>query len=323
MLKKIKIFPQYKPINNTISHSTSKRDTNRNKNILNHRISRYNIKRLNNISISPKINNKTSITIDNSKQELINTIKDFITEPTIGFYSNINNNNNNNSNITICPYHNSLSNKKSKSAIDSLHNFRNNYKINKKYYPKSYLIKKTKFNLNKNNNKNIINNSSLKNSNNNFINIDLEYEIEKRINIIEKLNLNINNMSKKINLMKYQINILNNYFNIVNKQLIKVLYNSKTIKLMQKNFDNEIPNIKEEINEIKNKIFLIRKENEIYNLNIYNIINEIEFNQEQSNQIENINNSINSEIKNIKQKIFLIQSLNTNFKNLLNKNIFY
>ena len=140
---------------------------------------------------------------------------------------------------------------------------------------------------------------------------------------IDRLNKNIGNMTNKIKLIKYEISLINNYFNQVNKQLIKVLYNSKTIKSIQKSFDKEIPEIKEEINEMKNKIYFLTQENEIYNLYSFNIINKMEEMQEEGNKIEIINQNIDSEIKFLKKKIFLIQSINTNFKKLLNKKIFY
>ena len=139
---------------------------------------------------------------------------------------------------------------------------------------------------------------------------------------IKKLKVNIKNITNKIELMKYDLNMNNNYFKQVNKQCLKVLYNSKTIKAIQKSFDKEIPKIKEEIEEIKNKLYLLRKENEMNNLDIINICKDIEMKKDEINDIQFINYNLKEETKNIRKNIFLVKSLNRNIKFLISKNIF-
>jgi hypothetical protein len=162
----------------------------------------------------------------------------------------------------------------------------------------------------------------LNNINSNKNNIYLKNEIEEKMKEIKMLNLKISNITNKIELMKYDLNMNNNYFKQVNKQCLKVLYNSKTIKAIQKSFDKEIPRIKEEIEEMKNKIYFLRKENEMKNLDIINICKEIEMKKDEINDIQFINHNLKEETKNIKKNIFLINSLNGNIKFLISKNIF-
>lgn len=341
MLKDIKIYSNNKK---TIEHPKYKKIT-----IPKTRSSRYNNNKIKKLSINTYINN-TSI-LDNSRQDLINTIKNFITDTTEESYTNkskpnispspksmkIKNNQHNLNNSKISKINNKRKNIQNKLLLNrDLSNYTNYSKINKSHI-RNIL---TGMSRNKARNSNNINNVNNINSNNinNYTNIntntnthtytnddsvDFEYEIEKRIKEIESLKTNIKNLSNKIELMKYEINIINNYFNQVNKQLLKVLFNSKTIKVMQKNFDKEIPNIKEEINDIKNKIYHIKKETEMYDIYNYNITQDIIMKKEEENEIKYINKNLYSEISYIKNKIVLIQSLNKKYKTLLTTNIFY
>ena len=291
--------------------------------------------------------NNTSV-LDNSKQKLINTIKNFITETKEDPYSSI-------SKYNTSPSHKSLQIKKNiynlnKSNCENnskkrqkikydyknknqnqnqqqllLNSFTNYSKINKNYIrnilgdslksvPYSNIRSITEPNNNNNKYKYF-------NTDNNYI--DFEYEIEKKLKKIELLKQKIKDLSNKIELIKYQINLLNIYFSQVNKQLLKVLYNSKTIKTLQNHFDKEIPMLKEDINDINNKINFITKENEMYDEYIDNIYEDIRMKQEEKNDVEFLNKNLYSEINNIKNKIVLIQSLNKNIKILLTKNKYY
>ncbi len=333
MLKQIKKFPYYKKINITKETKTSLKKEIKNPYEKNTNISRYNNRRRRNkLIIDTKFNNK-SLSIDKPTQELIKTIKNFLTEPSKELYTNLTTLSNI-SNLNISKKSSkSKNNKYNKNLVLKTENniFRKNKKrINKNKY--NLVLSNSNYKENKLNIRNINNNYYNKTwNNNNADNIGINYstefdfedEIEKRMKEIDRLNKNIGNMTNKIKLIKYEISLINNYFNQVNKQLIKVLYNSKTIKSIQKSFDKEIPEIKEEINEMKNKIYFLTQENEIYNLYSFNIINKMEEMQEEGNKIEIINQNIDSEIKFLKKKIFLIQSINTNFKTVLNKKIFY
>ena len=333
MLKQIKKFPYYKKINITKETKTSLKKEIKNPYEKNTNISRYNNRRRRNkLIIDTKFNNK-SLSIDKPTQELIKTIKNFLTEPSKELYTNLTTLSNI-SNLNISKKSSkSKNNKYNKNLVLKTENniFRKNKKrINKNKY--NLVLSNSNYKENKLNIRNINNNYYNKTwNNNNADNIGIDYstefdfedEIEKRMKEIDRLNKNIGNMTNKIKLIKYEISLINNYFNQVNKQLIKVLYNSKTIKSIQKSFDKEIPEIKEEINEMKNKIYFLTQENEIYNLYSFNIINKMEEMQEEGNKIEIINQNIDSEIKFLKKKIFLIQSINTNFKTVLNKKIFY
>ena len=333
MLKQIKKFPYYKKINITKETKTSLKKEIKNPYEKNTNTSRYiNRRRRNKLIIDTKFNNK-SLSIDKPTQELIKTIKNFLTEPSKELYTNLTTLSNI-SNLNISKKSSkSKNNKYNKNLVLKTENniFRKNKKrINKNKY--NLVLSNSNYKENKLNIRNINNNYYNKTwNNNNADNIGIDYstefdfedEIEKRMKEIDRLNKNIGNMTNKIKLIKYEISLINNYFNQVNKQLIKVLYNSKTIKSIQKSFDKEIPEIKEEINEMKNKIYFLTQENEIYNLYSFNIINKMEEMQEEGNKIEIINQNIDSEIKFLKKKIFLIQSINTNFKTVLNKKIFY
>lgn len=333
MLKQIKKFPYYKKINITKETKTSLKKEIKNPYEKNTNTSRYNNRRRRNkLIIDTKFNNK-SLSIDKPTQELIKTIKNFLTEPSKELYTNLTTLSNI-SNLNISKKSSkSKNNKYNKNLVLKTENniFRKNKKrINKNKY--NLVLSNSNYKENKLNIRNINNNYYNKTWNNkNADNIGIDYstefdfedEIEKRMKEIDRLNKNIGNMTNKIKLIKYEISLINNYFNQVNKQLIKVLYNSKTIKSIQKSFDKEIPEIKEEINEMKNKIYFLTQENEIYNLYSFNIINKMEEMQEEGNKIEIINQNIDSEIKFLKKKIFLIQSINTNFKTVLNKKIFY
>lgn len=333
MLKQIKKFPYYKKINITKETKTSLKKEIKNPYKKNTNTSRYNNRRRRNkLIIDTKFNNK-SLSIDKPTQELIKTIKNFLTEPSKELYTNLTTLSNI-SNLNISKKSSkSKNNKYNKNLVLKTENniFRKNKKrINKNKY--NLVLSNSNYKENKLNIRNINNNYYNKTwNNNNADNIGIDYstefdfedEIEKRMKEIDRLNKNIGNMTNKIKLIKYEISLINNYFNQVNKQLIKVLYNSKTIKSIQKSFDKEIPEIKEEINEMKNKIYFLTQENEIYNLYSFNIINKMEEMQEEGNKIEIINQNIDSEIKFLKKKIFLIQSINTNFKTVLNKKIFY
>ena len=333
MLKQIKKFPYYKKINITKETKTSLKKEIKNPYEKNTNTSRYNNRRRRNkLIIDTKFNNK-SLSIDKPTQELIKTIKNFLTEPSKELYTNLTTLSNI-SNVNISKKSSkSKNNKYNKNLVLKTENniFRKNKKrINKNKY--NLVLSNSNYKENKLNIRNINNNYYNKTwNNNNADNIGIDYstefdfedEIEKRMKEIDRLNKNIGNMTNKIKLIKYEISLINNYFNQVNKQLIKVLYNSKTIKSIQKSFDKEIPEIKEEINEMKNKIYFLTQENEIYNLYSFNIINKMEEMQEEGNKIEIINQNIDSEIKFLKKKIFLIQSINTNFKTVLNKKIFY
>lgn len=333
MLKQIKKFPYYKKINITKETKTSLKKEIKNPYEKNTNTSRYNNRRRRNkLIIDTKFNNK-SLSIDKPTQELIKTIKNFLTEPSKELYTNLTTLSNI-SNLNISKKSSkSKNNKYNKNLVLKTENniFRKNKKrINKNKY--NLVLSNSNYKENKLNIRNINNNYYNKTwNNNNADNIGIDYstefdfedEIEKRMKEIDRLNKNIGNMTNKIKLIKYEISLINNYFNQVNKQLIKVLYNSKTIKSIQKSFDKEIPEIKEEINEMKNKIYFLTQENEIYNLYSFNIINKMEEMQEEGNKIEIINQNIDSEIKFLKKKIFLIQSINTNFKTVLNKKIFY
>lgn len=333
MLKQIKKFPYYKKINITKETKTSLKKEIKNPYEKNTNTSRYNNRRRRNkLIIDTKFNNK-SLSIDKPTQELIKTIKNFLTEPSKELYTNLTTLSNI-SNLNISKKSSkSKNNKYNKNLVLKTENniFRKNKKrINKNKY--NLVLSNSNYKENKLNIRNINNNYYNKTwNNNNADNIGINYstefdfedEIEKRMKEIDRLNKNIGNMTNKIKLIKYEISLINNYFNQVNKQLIKVLYNSKTIKSIQKSFDKEIPEIKEEINEMKNKIYFLTQENEIYNLYSFNIINKMEEMQEEGNKIEIINQNIDSEIKFLKKKIFLIQSINTNFKTVLNKKIFY
>lgn len=333
MLKQIKKFPYYKKINITKETKTSLKKEIKNPYEKNTNTSRYNNRRRRNkLIIDTKFNNK-SLSIDKPTQELIKTIKNFLTEPSKELYTNLTTLSNI-SNLNISKKSSkSKNNKYNKNLVLKTENniFRKNKKrINKNKY--NLVLSNSNYKENKLNIRNINNNYYNKTwNNNNADNIGIDYstefdfedEIEKRMKEIDRLNKNIGNMTNKIKLIKYEISLINNYFNQVNKQLIKVLYNSKTIKSIQKSFDKEIPEIKEKINEMKNKIYFLTQENEIYNLYSFNIINKMEEMQEEGNKIEIINQNIDSEIKFLKKKIFLIQSINTNFKTVLNKKIFY
>ena len=333
MLKQIKKFPYYKKINITKETKTSLKKEIKNPYEKNTNTSRYNNRRRRNkLIIDTKFNNK-SLSIDKPTQELIKTIKNFLTEPSKELYTNLTTLSNI-SNLNISKKSSkSKNNKYNKNLVLKTENniFRKNKKrINKNKY--NLVLSNSNYKENKLNIRNINNNYYNKTwNNNNADNIGINYstefdfedEIEKRMKEIDRLNKNIGNMTNKIKLIKYEISLINNYFNQVNKQLIKVLYNSKTIKSIQKSFDKEIPEIKEKINEMKNKIYFLTQENEIYNLYSFNIINKMEEMQEEGNKIEIINQNIDSEIKFLKKKIFLIQSINTNFKTVLNKKIFY
>ena len=279
MLKQIKIFPHYKKLNITKDDiSFSKRDKSHNYNHIsfdNRKAKKYKKSNLNKLTIDTRLN-KYSLSLDNSRRDLINTIKKFITEPSYEIYTNKTNITNitkktNISNLNINPNLNpnkrsfiSANNNKNnniqtyKTDINSNRkNKRNKNRIN--CQNKLLLKRYTTYYNNSTNNNNTSSTYRLFGNDNNYFDrsitindennytINYENEIEKRI--------------KKIELMKNEINLINNYFNQVNKQLIKVLYNSTTIKAIQKNLDKEIPNIKEEINEIKNKIYLINQEN--------------------------------------------------------------
>jgi hypothetical protein len=292
----------------------------------------------------------SSLSLDNSKKELINTIKNFITETSDEIYSDINTcpspeqvHRNNKSNMlkrTVCKINNSKKSKlnnKSKNNINNLlfkrdnsdtylsnigHNSqrRNRNRLLDSNFSFNSLIGNCySYNSDNNSLKNL---KQLNSFNSNKNNIYLKNEIEGKMKEIKMLNLKINNITNKIELMKYDLNMNNNYFKQVNKQCLKVLYNSKTIKAIQKSFDKEIPKIKEEIEEIKNKLYLLRKENEMNNLDIINICKDIEMKKDEINDIQFINHNLKEETKNIKKNIFLIKSMNGNIKFLISKNIF-
>lgn len=329
MLKQLKIYPFYKKIklvkgNNPII----KKDINsyyKQFKKENSTESSFFSKRANKLKINTKFNNK-SLSQYNPRNELINTIKTFLTEPSNSFYS---------TNISNIKENLNQSKKTAKSRNNKNYSFifktenSNNSKKNKLNFSNNFLSKRNTItldnysNANKSIFENIYNKENNYNNNLDDYSNNFEIELEKRIKIIEELNINISNMKNKIELMEYEINLINNYFNQVNKQLIKVLCNSKTIKILQKNFDWEIPHIRKEIDKMRNKIYYLIKEKDIYNMHSYNTITDIEIMKEEENNIEYMNENIESEIKNIKKKIHLIQSLNTNFKKLLNKKIFY
>ena len=298
-----------------------------------------------------KYNITSSLSLDNSKKELINTIKKFLTETSDEIYKN-------KSNLNTCPSPEQVF-KKNKSnmlkrAISRINNSKkskiNNKRKNnitnilfKRENSDTYLSNNShksqrrnrlldsnfsfnslignfySYNSENNSLKNI---KKLNNINSNKNNINLKNEIEEKMKEIKMLNINIKNISNKIELLKYGLNMNNDYFKQVNKQCLKVLYNSKTIKAIQKSFDKEIPKIKDEIEEIKNKLYLLRKENEMNNLDIINICKDIEMKKDEINDIQFINYNLKEEIKNIRKNIFLIKSLNGNIKFLISKNIF-
>ena len=298
-----------------------------------------------------KNNITSSLSLDNSKKELINTIKNFLTETSDEMYNNISNLNTcpspeqvfkkNKSNMlkrTICKINNSKKTKiknnltnilfKRENSDTYLSNF--GHKSQRKNRNRNKLLD-SNFSLNslignfysyKSDNNSLKNLKKFNSINSNKNNINLKNEIEEKMIEIKILNQNIKNITNKIELMKYDLNMNNNYFKQVNKQCLKVLYNSKTIKAIQKSFDKEIPKIKEEIEEIKNKLYLLRKENEMNNLDIINICKEIEMKKDEINDIQFINYNLKEEIKNIRKNIFLIKSLNGNIKFLISKNIF-
>lgn len=298
-----------------------------------------------------KNNIASSLSLDNSKKELINTIKNFLTETSEEIYNDISDLNTcpspeqvhqkNKSNIlkrTICKINNSKKTKiknnltnilfKRENSDTYLSNF--GHKSQRKNRNRNKLLD-SNFSLNSlignfysyNSDNNSLKNLKKFNSiNSNKNNINLKNEIEEKMIEIKILNQNIKNITNKIELMKYDLNMNNNYFKQVNKQCLKVLYNSKTIKAIQKSFDKEIPKIKEEIEEIKNKLYLLRKENEMNNLDIINICKDIEMKKDEINDIQFINHNLKEETKNIRKNIFLINSLNGNIKFLISKNIF-
>ena len=291
----------------------------------------------------------SSLSWDNSKKELIDTIKNFLTETSDEIYSDINtypspeqvhkNNKPNMLKRTICKINNAK-----KSKINNRKKNNKNNLLFKRENSDTYLSdighKSQRRNRNRlldsifsfnslignyysyNSDNNSLKNLKQLNNINSNQNIYLKNELEEKMKEIKMLNLNINNITNKIELMKYDLNMNNNYFKQVNQQCLKVLYNSKTIKAIQKSFDKEIPRIKEEIEEIKNKIYLLRKENEMNNLDIINICKEIEMKKDEINDIQFINHNLKEETKNIKKNIFLINSLNGNIKFLISKNIF-
>ena len=293
-----------------------------------------------------KSNYGSSSSLDNSRKELINTIKNFLTETSEEVY---------NDNLKTCPspknVHKSnilkraiykINNSKRTKANDKRKNNISNIlfkRENSDTYLSNIGHKSQRRNRNRLSNFSFnslmsnycsfnSDNNSLKNLKklNNNINRnkkkDINDEIEKKMKEIKKLNLNIRNITNKIGLMRYDLNMNNDYFKQVNQQCLKVLYNSKTIKAIQKSFDKEIPKIKEEIDEIKNKIYLLKKENEMNNLNIINECKDIEMKKDEINDIQFINNSLKEETKNLRKNVFLIKSLNGNIKFLISKNIF-
>ena len=300
-----------------------------------------------------KSNIASSLSLDNSKKELINTIKNFLTETSEEIYNDISNLNtcpspeqvhkNNKSNIlkrTICKINNSK-----KSKINNKRKYNVTNILFKRENSDTYLSNIGHKSRRRNRNRLLDSNFSFNslvgnfysyNSDNNSLKnlkklnsinsqknkINLKNEIEEKMIEIKMLNQNIKNIINKIELMKYDLNMNNNYFKQVNKQCLKVLYNSKTIKAIQKSFDKEIPKIKEEIEEIKNKLYLLRKENEMNNVDIINICKDIEMKKDEINDIQFINHNLKEETKNIRKNIFLINSLNGNIKFLISKNIF-
>lgn len=300
-----------------------------------------------------KSNIASSLSLDNSKKELINTIKNFLTETSEEIYNDISNLNtcpspeqvhkNNKSNIlkrTICKINNSK-----KSKINNKRKYNVTNILFKRENSDTYLSNIGQKSQRRNRNRLLDSNFSFNslvgnfysyNSDNNSLKnlkklnsinsqknkINLKNEIEEKMIEIKMLNQNIKNITNKIELMKYDLNMNNNYFKQVNKQCLKVLYNSKTIKAIQKSFDKEIPKIKEEIEEIKNKLYLLRKENEMNNVDIINICKDIEMKKDEINDIQFINHNLKEETKNIRKNIFLINSLNGNIKFLISKNIF-
>ncbi len=311
MLKQIKKFPYYKKINITKETKTSLKKEIKNPYEKNTNISRYNNRRRRNkLIIDTKFNNK-SLSIDKPTQELIKTIKNFLTEPSKELYTNLTTLSNI-SNLNISKKSSkSKNNKYNKNLVLKTENniFRKNKKrINKNKY--NLVLSNSNYKENKLNIRNINNNYYNKTwNNNNADNIGINYstefdfedEIEKRMKEIDRLNKNIGNMTNKIKLIKYEISLINNYFNQVNKQLIKVLYNSKTIKSIQKSFDKEIPEIKEEINEMKNKINILNKN--FFEKCVDNKIEEERQKIENILENEEINNLFGNEIKKIEKFI--------------------
>lgn len=346
------IFPKYKKLS-----IPKKKNTRYNSNVYSD-YDNSNTQKLNTITnnnIKNRISSTSMVSLDNSRQDLINTIKNFLTEPSDDFHKNL-------SNINISPspdfIHKRTDSNKLNMKKRTVCKVQNNYKkINKnlyngntyadnikRHYINNLLFKRKENLLNSHSNtkkvmnRNRLNSNSSYNSiidnyyshnsyNNSLKNINcysltLESEIEKKLKEIERLKLSIKNISKKIELMKYDLNMNNNYFKQINKQCLKVLYNSKTIKAIQKSFDKEIPKIKGEIDEIKNKIYLYRKENEINNVYAINANKDIEMKKAEIDDVELLNDNLKNEVENIKTKIFLVQSLNKNIKILISKNIF-
>ena len=341
MLKQMNFFPHYKKLHlSKESHSIPKRNTNschKKISIKNSITSSYDKQRKKRIILDTKFNNN-SLSLECPRKELINTIKSFLTD------TSTKSNTSNIINLNPNPSLKLIKRKKIHNLILKFDN-NSNHKKNKIINENQLLLRRNKTNLKEylKSNKSHINDNNIFNNSNYFkisfdendcnkschnkyeyeSNFNYKNEIEKRIYKIEELNLNIRNITNKIKSKKNEINIINNYFKQVNKQLIKVLYNSKTIKQIQNNLDREIPDIKDEIKEMKNKILFITKENDICNLYSYNNINDMEIMEKEANKIENMNQNLDFEIKKIKKKIALIQSLNTNFKKLLNNKIYY
>ena len=197
-----------------------------------------------------KSNVTSSISLDNSRKELINTIKNFLTETSEEI---INDNLNtcpspekvHKSNIlkrTICKINNSkkakIKNKRKNNMCNILFKRENSDTYLSNIGHKSQRRNRNRlsnfsfnslncnyysYNSDSNSLKNLkeLNNINRnKNNKNNHINDELEEKMKE----IKKLKENIKNITNKIELMKYDLNMNNNYFKQVNQQCLKVLY---------------------------------------------------------------------------------------------------
>ena len=191
----------------------------------------------------------SSISLDNSKKELINTIKNFLTETSEEIYNDI-------SNLNSCPSPKYV-HKKNKSIIlkraickindskkSKIKNRRKNNITNllfKRENSETYFSNIGDKSQRRNRNRlldsnfsfnSLIDNFHSYNSDNNSLknlkqvnsiingnknNINLKNKIEEKMKEIKMLNFNIINITNKIELMKYDLNMNNNYFKQVQK----------------------------------------------------------------------------------------------------------
>lgn len=136
-----------------------------------------------------------------------------------------------------------------------------------------------------------------------------EKEREYKINLLQQKNLqekigsqlndNVNILQTNINEKLSELAISKNNFYNENKNLIKILYDNKRIKIQNKNNEEHKNEIKNDINDIIHKINLIRKENEIFNKQEEEIKDEIFFIKNKIKDLPKIINSLEEENKNI------------------------